>query len=86
MGCNGFKNLKAGNGSIKSDKNIWQNPNYERHDEIGWNYRMPEINSAIAYAQFERLEDIVELRMKSAEIFMDVIKDWNYLIPQKPLH
>ena len=24
MGCHGFKNLKAGNGSIKSDKNIWQ--------------------------------------------------------------
>lgn len=83
MGCHGFKTLKAGNGAVKSDKNIWQNPNYERHDEIGWNYRMPEINSAIAYAQFERLEDIVGLRMKSAEIFMDVIKDCDYLIPQK---
>jgi len=83
MGCHGFKNLKAGNGAVKTNKDIWQNPNYERHDEIGWNYRMPEINSAVAYAQFERLEDIVSLRKQSANIFRDVIKDCDYLIPQK---
>ena len=68
---------------LKTDKNVWQNPNYERHDEIGWNYRMPEINSALAYAQFERLEDIVNLRKQSANIFREVIKDCEYLVPQK---
>lgn len=86
MGCHGFKNLKAGNGAVKTNKDVWQNPNYERHDEIGWNYRLPEINSALAYAQLERLEDIVELRIKSAEIFLDVIKDCRYLIPQKSMN
>ena len=44
---------------------------------------MPEINSAVAYAQFERLEDIVSLRKQSVNIFRDVIKDCDYLIPQK---
>ena len=86
MGCHGFKNLKAGNGAVKTNKDVWQNPNYERHDEIGWNYRMPEINSALAYAQLERLEDIVNLRIKSAKIFLNVIKKCNYLIPQKELN
>ena len=86
MGCHGFKNLKAGNGAVKTNKDIWQNPNYERHDEIGWNYRMPEINSALAYAQLERLEDIVNLRKQSANIFREAIKDCDYLIPQKELN
>lgn len=85
MGCHGFKNLKAGNGAVKTNKDVWQNPNYERHDEIGWNYRLPEINSAIAYAQYERLEEIVDLRKESAKIFREVIKDCDYLVPQKEL-
>jgi len=44
---------------------------------------MPEINSALACAQLERLEDIVNLRKRSANIFREAIKDCNYLIPQK---
>lgn len=83
MGCHGFKNLKAENGAVKANKNVWQNPNYERHDEIGWNYRMPEINSALAYAQIERLDEIVDLRIESAKIFLEVINKCDYLVPQK---
>lgn len=82
-GGHGFKSLEADNGAVKKDKNLLQNPNYERHDEIGWNYRLPEINSALAYAQLERLEDIVQLRIDSANIFLEVIKDCKYLVPQK---
>jgi len=82
MGCHGFKNLRADNGAIKANKDVWQNPDYKRHDEIGWNYRLPEINSAIAYAQLERLETIVEMRIMSANIFIDVIKNCDFLIPQ----
>uniref|UniRef100_A0A6C0C3M3 DegT/DnrJ/EryC1/StrS aminotransferase family protein n=1 Tax=viral metagenome TaxID=1070528 RepID=A0A6C0C3M3_9ZZZZ len=83
MGCHGFKNLKAENGAVKANKDTWQNPNYERHDEIGWNYRMPEINSALAYAQIERLDEIVNLRIESAKIFLEVINKCEYLVPQK---
>lgn len=82
IGGHGFKTLKADNGAVKKDKNVLQNPDYERHDQIGWNYRLPEINACLAYAQVERLESIVDLRIKSAEIFLDVIKDCDYLIPQ----
>lgn len=83
IGCHGFKSLEANNGAVKSNKDVWQHPNFERHDEIGWNYRLPEINSALAYAQLERVNDILELRIKSANIFLDVLKDCSYLIPQK---
>ena len=83
MGCHGFKNLEADNGAVKTNKDIWQNPKYERHDEIGWNYRLPEINSAIVYAQFERIDEIINLRVESAKIFLNVIDKCQYLIPQK---
>lgn len=86
IGCHGFKNLQAGSGTIKTNKDIWQNPQYERHDEIGWNYRLPEINSGLVYAQLERLEEIVDLRVKSAEIFLEIIKDCSYLVPQTTPH
>lgn len=82
-GGHGFKSLSSVSGKIKLDKDKWQNPDFERHDEIGWNYRMGEINSAIAIAQLERIEEIVDLRIKSAEIFLEVIKECDYLIPQK---
>ncbi len=83
IGCHGFKDLQAGDGRIKLEPDKWQNPNFERHGKIGWNYRLPEFNSAIALAQLERLESLVEMRIKSANCFLEVMSDCNYLIPQK---
>ena len=83
VGGHGFKNLKAGEGRVKADLNIFQNPNYKRHDEIGWNYRLSEISSAVALAQLERIDELVDLRIKSAKLFLDVINECDFLIPQK---
>ena len=82
FGGHGFINLTADEGRVKLQKNIFQNPNFKRHNEIGWNYRLPEFNAAIALAQLERIEDLVKLRQDSAKIFIDVISDSNYLTPQ----
>ena len=82
-GGHGFKSLTATSGAVKLNKDVWQNPDFERHDEIGWNYRLSEINSAIAIAQLERIDQIVDLRIESAKIFLEAIKGCNYLIPQK---
>jgi dTDP-4-amino-4,6-dideoxygalactose transaminase len=49
---------------------------------VGWNYRLPEFNSAVALAQLERIETLVDLRIKSAEYFLDVIRDSQIFIPQ----
>lgn len=83
IGGHGFKNLKADEGRVRLNQDIFQNPNYKRHDEIGWNYRMPEFNAAIALAQLERIDELVEMRIKSAELFIDVMSNCDYLIPQK---
>jgi perosamine synthetase len=82
FGGHGFKSLTAQSGRIKLDQSVFQNPNYKRHDEIGYNYRLSEFSSAIALAQLERIDELVSLRVQSANIFMDVMKDCEFLVPQ----
>jgi perosamine synthetase len=82
VGGHGFKNLKAEEGRVRLNQDVFQNPHYKRHDVLGWNYRLPEFNAAIALAQLERIEELTDLRVKSAEYFIDVMKTCDYLIPQ----
>jgi len=82
IGGHGFKNLKADEGRIRLRQEDFQRPDYKRHDTLGWNYRMPELNAAVAFAQLERIEELVELRKKTAQIFIDVMKKTDFLIPQ----
>ena len=79
----GFKNLQASEGRVRLKQEIFQNPNYLRHDSLGWNYRMSEFSAAIVLAQFERVEELVNLRIKNAEIFLEVLSKYNFFIPQK---
>ena len=82
IGGHGFKNLRAADGRVKLNQEVFQDPNYKRHDTLGWNYRMPEFTAAVAYAQLERVEDLVNMRKEVAKIFIDVCDDCDYLVPQ----
>ena len=83
IGGHGFKNLQAEEGRVRLNQDAFQNPNYTRHDVLGWNYRLSEFNAAVALAQLERVEELVELRVKSAKLLTDVMSTCDYLIPQK---
>ncbi|TVP84788.1 MAG: aminotransferase DegT, partial [Thioalkalivibrio sp.] len=37
------------------------------HDEVGYNYRMPNLNAALGCAQMERLEEMLNLKREVAE-------------------
>ena len=79
----GYANLSAdSNKSIIKSKNF-QNPNYKRHDTIGLNYRMNQISAAVGLAQLKRSKFLVNRRIKVAKIFLKVISDCKWLIPQK---
>ena len=78
----GYKNLGAVDGQIKLNQSVYQDPNYKRHDEIGWNYRMPEFNAAIALAQLEDLDKKVAQRKVVAEMFIDEMSSCKYMTPQ----
>lgn len=82
IGGHGFKNLRASEGRIRLNQDVFQNPHYKRHDTLGWNYRMPEFNAAVALAQLERVDELVELRVKAAEMFIDAMQGCSFLAPQ----
>lgn len=45
------------------------------HDEIGYNYRMPNINAALLVAQLEQLEEILLNKRKTANAYHDFLAD-----------
>jgi perosamine synthetase len=45
------------------------------HDEIGFNYRLPNINAAIGVAQLERLDEFVRRKRALAEKYQRVFSD-----------
>jgi perosamine synthetase len=83
IGGQGYKNLDAKGGVIKfGNEASIQNPNYKRHDTLGWNYRMNEFTAAVALAQVEQLEHKVNKRIENAHALLDLINDHEVLIPQ----
>ncbi len=44
-----------------------------RHDEVGYNYRMPNINAALGCAQLERLASLVERKRRLAARYRDAL-------------
>ncbi|MFH2068960.1 MAG: DegT/DnrJ/EryC1/StrS family aminotransferase [Candidatus Omnitrophota bacterium] len=59
-----------------------QDPNFDRHIRFGFNYRISELQAAVALGQLERAEELVGVRTKSAGIFNAAIRDIPCLIPQ----
>jgi len=79
----GYAAMKSGDGRIRINKDIFQDPSYKRHDTVGLNYRMPEVAAALGLAQIERLEYFVDLRVNIGKLFYETVKRCNYLVPQK---
>lgn len=76
----GYAGVSATKGKIT--KRDIQDPNYNRHVTVGWNYRMPELCCAVALAQLENLDTLVERRVRAARQFEAVAKDYPWLRPQ----
>jgi perosamine synthetase len=51
-----------------------QDPTYNRHVSVGFNYRMSEVQSAVILGQLERIEELVDVRIKVGQIFDEVIE------------
>jgi perosamine synthetase len=77
----GYAGVSAKRGKIT--KTDIQDPNYARHVGMGWNYRMPELCSAVALAQLENIDELVQRRIDVANMFDEVISECDWLIAQK---
>jgi len=73
-----------GSSKTRITKDEIQSPTFERHDFPGWNYRMSELCCAVALAQTERLDELVQLRVDNARLLLDAIaaSGADFLIPQ----
>ncbi len=81
----GYKNLRAKEGRMQITPSTFQDPDYKRHDFFGWNYRMTEICAAVALAQVERVDELVQQRQAIARLYDEAIEGCEWIIPQKNL-
>lgn len=76
----GYAGVSANKGKI-TKKDI-QDPEYSRHVSMGWNYRMSELCAAVALAQVERADELVNVRIQAGKKYLDAMKDCTWLVPQ----
>jgi len=79
----GFSTLTAKPGDTIVPEELRCHPTFQRHTSLGFNYRLPEIAAAAALGELERVEALVEMRRASAECLDQVVRDCDWLVPQK---
>ena len=79
----GFKDLTVKPGSTVVSEQLRCHPDYQRHDRLGWNQRLPEVACAVALAELERIDELAEMRTYAGRAWECVIRDCDWLVPQK---
>lgn len=54
------------------------------HDEIGYNYRLPNLNAALGYAQMERLPEMLEVKAEVAARYAAFFAETDFQFVQAP--
>ncbi len=54
------------------------NPHYYIHDEIGYNYRMTNLQAAIGVAQMEKLSEFIRRKQKNFELYKAEFEGFKY--------
>lgn len=63
----------VGAGVAKIRRQDIQSPDYLRHVQVGFNYRMPELCAAVMLGQLERADELVARRVWIAERFREAV-------------
>ena len=45
------------------------------HDEIGYNYRLSNMQAAVGLAQMERIKEFVDIKRRNASMYLDLLSD-----------
>jgi perosamine synthetase len=78
----GFSTLTARPGDSVVPKEIRCHPSFQRHDMLGYNFRMSELAIAMALGEFERLDELVAMRRSVANVFNQVVGECDWLVTQ----
>jgi perosamine synthetase len=79
----GYRTLDARPGSTMIPRDERQDWQFERHDRLGYNFRMSSVQAALGLAQIERLEYLVAARRYIAAQYEAVIREekCGWLVP-----
>lgn len=82
------KHITTGEGGmiLTSDQELFEKCNYFKnlcftaqnrfvHTELGWNFRMSNLQAAVGVAQFERLEEFIQIKKQMGEKYQSLLKD-----------
>jgi perosamine synthetase len=95
---NGNKIITSGGGGaiVSSDPSIGERAKYLTttakvahkweyvHDELGYNFRMPNVNAALACAQLERIEDIINAKRVLLDSYKQIFSDETVILKPIP--
>ena len=71
----GFKTITAKTGRIRINKDKFQNPNWTRFSEIGYNFRINQLAAAVCLAQLENFNFYIKKRINSGESYSKILKN-----------
>ncbi len=79
----GYRTLDARPGSTMIPRDERQDWSFERHDRLGYNFRMSSVQAALGLAQLERLDYLVAARRYIAALYEAVIEEekCDWLVP-----
>lgn len=52
--------------------------------QAGYNYRMTDFQAALAWSQFQRLEEIIQYKQELAEVYFSSLQKTRFVLPQVP--
>lgn len=79
----GYSTLSAKPGDSVVPEEVRCHPTFQRHTDLGYNFRLPEIAAAVALGELERLDELVGMRRAVANYFAEVVRECDWLVPQK---
>lgn len=67
----------------KIEKSTLQDPNFNRHISLGWNYRMSELTAAVIRGQIMNSSKLVKSRIEAGEHIYDLAANFPFVTTQK---
>lgn len=88
---NGNKIITTGGGGAVTGKNpeavnhmrylstqAKDDPHFYIHNEVGFNYRMTNLQAALGVAQMEELEEFISRKHRNYDIYLEMFRDFSY--------
>jgi perosamine synthetase len=69
-------------GGPEDERTNGRSPQVIRHDVIGWNYQMSDVQAAVGLMQLERADELLAARRYSAACYRQAIQGCEWITPQ----